>query len=460
MSDRRLTLDGKIHEANASKAICVACSDARFSVGYTGVAEIDGQRTDYWIVDQVSGIFGSGHQDIGTVGRVLTDKLTNAVSRLRYKGRLVRLRDRGLKLVLAGFGGPHNQPFLAHITNIEPNAQDTFGVVSNFTSEIWTGARAFEDGSRDNFGLFISGTRAAFTAGDSFANELNKDVIRTTRQIRRIDLGSKPSSKTTAERLTWLVKRASRHPRYGKYIGRDCLSVVIHPNSPAMPTHYHPGKASTVEHGPHLVTPMLSMWDVEFDLDPQIPDLAAPVELPLRTSHRSTRGSAGERGSVDSDPARDTAAHYFAAYYQEARSQLAGTSFGVDSVPSHLMPWHKLVRTWETRDGYFVVEHISQPSDSSYQGNESIRSDHWEDYLHLYPRRDQTMGEMTGMEADEGVTLATEIRGKRIDDAGYDEVQRGDYLQRVDAIPKDKVSELTEEKARAAARSDMQPYIE
>ena len=46
-----------------------------------------------------------------------------------------------------------------------------------------------------------------------------------------------------------------------------------------------------------------------------------------------------------------------------------------------------------------------------YLGNESVRSDRWEDYLHLYPRAEQTWEEMTGMEADEeGATLRTRIR--------------------------------------------------
>lgn len=61
------------------------------------------------------------------------------------------------------------------------------------------------------------------------------------------------------------------------YIGPDCLSVVLHPGSPAMPTHYHPEKATTVEHMPRLVTPMLSIWDVEIDSNPSPPDLDAPM---------------------------------------------------------------------------------------------------------------------------------------------------------------------------------------
>ena len=56
--------------------------------------------------------------------------------------------------------------------------------------------------------------------------------------------------------------------------------------------------------------------------------------------------------------------------------------------------------------------------------------------------------------------LMAEVRGKRIGDAGYEEVQNGDYLERVDAISRNKVPELTEEAAREAARADMQPYLD
>lgn len=105
VSDRRLTLNGEIHESNATKAICVSCSNAHFSVGYTGVAEIDDKRTDYWIVDQISSTFSSGHQDIGMVARQLAQDLSDAIFKLRYKGRRVRLEDKGLNLVLAGYGG-------------------------------------------------------------------------------------------------------------------------------------------------------------------------------------------------------------------------------------------------------------------------------------------------------------------------------------------------------------------
>ena len=81
VSDRRLTLDGETCDTNANKLVCVGCDDARFSVGYTGVAEIGGQRTDYWLVDQISSIFSSGHTDVLTVYKGLADRATSAVSR-------------------------------------------------------------------------------------------------------------------------------------------------------------------------------------------------------------------------------------------------------------------------------------------------------------------------------------------------------------------------------------------
>jgi hypothetical protein len=125
------------------------------------------------------------------------------------------------------------------------------------------------------------------------------------------------------------------------------------------------------------------------------------------------------------------------------------------------MPWRKLVRTWETRDGHFVVEHISSPGASSWFGNQPPQSDSYEYYLHLHPRRDQTLEEMTGIRVEAfSSTLMPEVRGKRIGDAGYEEVQNGDYLERVDAISRNKVPELTEEAAREAAQADIQPYLD
>lgn len=52
VSDRRLTLaDGSIFSEDATKAICIACSDARVSLAYTGLARIGMTPTDHWLME-------------------------------------------------------------------------------------------------------------------------------------------------------------------------------------------------------------------------------------------------------------------------------------------------------------------------------------------------------------------------------------------------------------------------
>ena len=444
VSDRRLTLDGEVCDSNANKLVCVGCDDAHFSIGYTGVAEIAGQSTDYWLVDQIESIFSSGHRDILNVYNELADKATTAVRGLRYKGRPVHPKYKGLTLALAGFRQINGTtvPFLAYISNVDLDAPSPFDVQTSFFRKGWM---YDPRPPADKQMLYINGAEGAFTARDKPANTILKRYWETKRLLRKVDL-YRTEGRTTAARMAWLVRQATKHPRYGPYIGPDCLSVVLHPDNPGMPTHYHPEKAATIEHMPHLVTPMLAMWDVRTDLDPHIPDLADPNEAVLTTSYRRANDRA-QSDEVDPDPLRDTIAHYFATYYQEARSQLAGRSFSIETVPSHLMPWRKLVRTWETRDGHFVVEHVSQSSDSPHPVNESGRSDLGEDYLHLYPRRDQTLRELTGIRVEENVSvLMAEVRGKRIGDAGYEEVQNGD-------LPRTRGRHLQEQSSRTDRRS-------
>lgn len=164
-----------------------------------------------------------------------------------------------------------------------------------------------------------------------------------------------------------------------------------------------------------------------------------------------------EHMNAESHDLRDKIAHYFAAYYRELRNQLEGRSFGIDTVPSHLMPWKKIVNVLETRDRHFIVEHISGPS-TSY-------SDLYEDYLHIVPRRDYTLREATGAEYEEGTAmfvrplLERSIFGKRVGEEGFEEVQRGNYLERKDVITRAKVAELTKERAREEARKDIESYI-
>lgn len=162
-----------------------------------------------------------------------------------------------------------------------------------------------------------------------------------------------------------------------------------------------------------------------------------------------------------SEELRDKTAHYYGAYYRELRRQLKGQSFGVATIPSHLMPWKKVVYVvvyvMETRDGHFVTEHVSGPG--------RTYSDLYEDYLQVVPRRAFTLRDVTGDELEEGTamrvapTLIRHISGKQLGDEVFAWVQNGDYLERRDVITRAKVYEWSEEEAVREARQNLQPYL-
>ena len=265
VADCRLTLNGLLHDATAIKAVGVSCTDAQFCIGYTGVAEIEGKRTDYWLVDQVSDILNSSHHSIKALTWELAVRVEKAMLKLRYKGRPVKWEGRAFALTLAGYhnteDGPLTRPFVTTISNmrhrglgVSPGVETIFTVTSSMLrpglpNSEYTG--------------LISGAVSAIMAEDEYAKRAHTMLKQVMRQIKRVDLVETPSGKFTVDRLVAVVRQASKHQKYGRLIGRDCLAVVIHPNARTMGTYYHPEKASTMIRLPHLVTPWYAMVDAE-----------------------------------------------------------------------------------------------------------------------------------------------------------------------------------------------------
>jgi hypothetical protein len=266
VADTRLTLNGKLHDAHAIKAVGVACADAQFCIGYSGVAEIEGQRTDYWLVDQVASIFASGRHGIRAVTWELAVRAEHAMPKLRYQGMRVKREGRALQLVMAGYHhseiGPLSRPFVTSIMNTrfqgidEPLAVDDDFVID--ASMLRPGLPNSETGGR------ILGIAAATMLGeDPYARQARKTLNQVMRDLKRIDLGERPSGRATVERLVEVIRQASRHPRHGHLIGRDCLSIVMHPNNRMPFVYYHPEAASSTIRLPHLVTPWQQLVDAE-----------------------------------------------------------------------------------------------------------------------------------------------------------------------------------------------------
>ena len=62
--------------------------------------------------------------------------------------------------------------------------------------------------------------------------------------------------------MVTLIRAAARHGKYGKYIGRCCMSIVV-PREGSFTGAYHPDQARKTQHFPHLVVPGIAFRDVQ-----------------------------------------------------------------------------------------------------------------------------------------------------------------------------------------------------
>lgn len=265
VADTRLTIEGREHESNAIKAVSVACADANFSIAYTGLAEINGARTDKWLVGKVESVFEAGNYTVDYIVQHLVSGLNSTFPALRHRGRRLPTEHKGLCLMLSGYshgaGGPFSEPFTVQISNM---SSEGVGKRHKVNLEFSACVMKFEaDTKADVYQCMIEGANHGFLSDDAAGHRLNAHVNRVNRQLKRIDQGHKPAGKATAERLVSIVKEASKHPTYGHLIGATCLSTVIHPGTTAMLTNYHDAAGETVQRLPHLVTPIETISDIE-----------------------------------------------------------------------------------------------------------------------------------------------------------------------------------------------------
>ena len=285
VSDRRLTtLTGDIHDDSANKALAVGIGYVHFVASYTGLAYIgrvsEENRTDRWLQDHLGSITRSGEQSLEDICESLSQRATEAMSRLRGERR-----NKGLKVVLAGFDRA-NEPFRATVSNIRFSSHDVFDVRDRFA---WNVRRYQAWNPMPE--IDMTGAVGAFEAKDKHAKRLKNIRGTVARHFRRHH--KRLTDEQAARRLVTLVRAASTHPAYGPIIGRDCLSVVAVPKTPSMDMlfsmdvapsvesdrstpfagWYHPVAATTVLYGPLTVDPYFDILNIEVDLDPQVPEL-------------------------------------------------------------------------------------------------------------------------------------------------------------------------------------------
>ena len=263
VSDCRLTLQREVCDREAIKAVGIVCGNAQFCIGYTGIASIEGLRTDYWLVEKACEIFESGHYGVRSFEWELAVRAEKAMPGLMYEGRRVGNRYKQLMLVLAGFdqgpNGPRSKPFITTISNTKyrgigiPADVDPIFTINSQTLKPW-----LHDGEHTGS---IVGAIDAIMAEDEYARKTRRELVRVQRLMRRVDLGHVPSGQTTVDELVSVLRRASEHPKYGWPIGRDCLSVVIRLNASTMPVYQHVEGDVAAKLLPHLVTSQYKVVD-------------------------------------------------------------------------------------------------------------------------------------------------------------------------------------------------------
>ena len=80
--------------------------------------------------------------------------------------------------------------------------------------------------------LFVDSMVPALTSNDAIAKAINRRMRVIERRLESSLSGSgNRNDGAIAEELVPVVRTASRHPQYGKYIGRDCMTVITNSES-------------------------------------------------------------------------------------------------------------------------------------------------------------------------------------------------------------------------------------
>lgn len=254
VSDRRLTLPGgALHDDEAIKAVTVNCDDAYFSVAYTGTAYMldrrtrRWKRTDEWIASSLHDLMQQGHRTAIELYRAFGAHAAHTVALTP-----VPLWRLGITFVFAGFfvrAKPDGQLGTTGFVGILSNTRmDTVGhnqVVRHFdTQQVWSPAPWMPYNELE---LDVHGMILALASKDAIAKAIKRRMVIIKRRLERTQRGSgNRNDEVIADELVRITRTASRHPKYGKYIGRDCMTVVMNSETPTMTVHTH--IENSVEH--------------------------------------------------------------------------------------------------------------------------------------------------------------------------------------------------------------------
>jgi hypothetical protein len=247
-SDRRVTFsDGSVRDGS-NKAISVRCKNAYFSISYTGAAVVGGKSTDEWLLDYLADIHAGG-MDFKSIYDAIIKKATDSHKYFSVPE---------LSFVLCGYLS--QRAFVVLISNYE---KLTSNVVEKPKADFHGEYAIIKEGSdsRRPLCLVINGCELALT----------EKIHLKFKRLTKKRFFQNNNATAIANKLVDIIREASESPNYGKYIGKDCMTVAMSRNpKDDIEFRYHPAKASPITYGPHIIDPRGTIKGVEIVGDPNI----------------------------------------------------------------------------------------------------------------------------------------------------------------------------------------------
>lgn len=248
VSDRRLTLpSGKLYDDGANKAVTVSCEDAYFSVAYTGLAHLRDKRTRTWVRTD-EWVANSLHDLMQQSGLSTVRNLYRAFGKhaeATFDFTPVQHSRKATAFVFAGFVvGTGTTAFVGVLSNMQTTAASNIKVVRKFdTQQVWSPSPLMPYNELE---LFVNGMVPTLFSKDHIAKAIHRRTRVINRKLERVQRGpGTRDDSAIVNELVSVVRMASRHPQYGKYIGRDCMGVAINSDTTNMITDTH--KENSVE---------------------------------------------------------------------------------------------------------------------------------------------------------------------------------------------------------------------
>lgn len=212
VSDRRLTANGRLIEDESNKAIVLTCSNARLSVGFTGLARAGSFNTREWLLKKLNECAPPDYIADQIIKR-FTEKATKEFSHIPNLKSLSRVHKR-LSIMFTGYLYHHAPPLGA------------LAIVSNFQN---IDLNTTLNESSDNFNYYFreerrpnDGKIILFFKIGTLPPVQKKDI----KIIKELVANRKPA-RAIENKLVDIIRKLSDHAAAGNTIGKQLNSIII-----------------------------------------------------------------------------------------------------------------------------------------------------------------------------------------------------------------------------------------